>query len=174
MLSKEDREYLLQLARKSIKDYFEGKETTSDRKFGKKGVFVTLNEDGRLRGCIGFVSPIYDLSEGVIKAARAAAFGDPRFPPLSKEELDKIKIEISVLSEPRPIKPEDVIIGKHGLIIEYNGYSGLLLPQVAVEWNMNREEFLDAVCEKAGLPPGFWKSKGVKLYAFEAEVFGEG
>jgi len=138
------------------------------------GVFVTLKEQGQLRGCIGYVLPRRPLFIATQWAALAAAFNDPRFPPLSEEELDKIHIEISVLSPPWPLDdPEKVEVGKHGLIIMKGEHSGLLLPQVPVEEGWDREEFLRGVCRKAGLPEDAWKDKDAKLFAFTANVFGE-
>jgi AmmeMemoRadiSam system protein A len=137
-----------------------------------RGAFTTLHRNGALRGCIGFIEPLYPLWETVQETARSAAFNDPRFPPLTIDELPEIQLELSVMSPVRPIAAEDVIVGRHGLIISHLGRRGLLLPQVAREWDWDREIFLSQTCVKAGLPPDAWKN-GAKLEAFTAEVFSE-
>jgi AmmeMemoRadiSam system protein A len=137
-----------------------------------RGAFTTLHHFGALRGCIGFIEPLYPLWETVQHTARAAAFDDPRFPPLTREELPNTELELSVMSLPRPIAPENVIVGVHGLIVSQYGRRGLLLPQVAPEWGWDRETFLSQTCVKAGLPPDAWR-KGATIEAFTAEVFGE-
>jgi uncharacterized protein (TIGR00296 family) len=145
------------------------------------GVFVTINTypDLELRGCIGFPYPIKPLGEGVIQAAIYAATEDFRFDPLTTSDLNKVVFEVSVLSEPELLKckPSDreknIIIPKHGLIINYGGYSGLLLPQVALEYRMNQKQFLEAVCQKAGLPKEMYTSPSAKIYTFEALIFQE-
>ncbi len=171
------REFLLKIARKAIEDpNFIPKEIPEEAK-EKRGVFVTITKNGKLRGCIGFPLPVYPLWEGIIKAARAAAYNDPRFPPLDPSEFKDIKIEISILTVPKELKgdpkdfPKKVKIGKDGLIVKYDGYSGLLLPQVATEFGLNSKEFLDETCLKAGLPPGCWKY--AKVYKFQAEIISE-
>jgi len=165
-------EKLVRLARKAIECHFKGEELKV--KGGEPmGVFVTLLKHGELRGCIGFPQPILPLYEGVVEAAKAAAFKDPRFLPLEKEELDEITIEVSVLTKPEPIKPEEVKVGKHGLIVKKGFFSGLLLPQVPLEWGWDREEFLSQTCVKAGLSPLAWRGEDVELYAFTAEIFKE-
>lgn len=149
-----------------------------------RGVFVTLNTLGsgpdKLRGCIGFPYPVKPLGEAVREAAIAAATEDPRFPPVSKTELDNIVIEVSVLTPPRQItakRPQDlpsmVKIGEDGLIVSRFGQSGLLLPQVATEFGMDAMEFLSQTCMKAGLPPDSWLEGGTEVQAFQAEIFGE-
>ncbi len=171
------REFLLKIARKAIEDLEYIPKKIPKKAQEKKGVFVTITENGELRGCIGFVYPIYPLWKGVILAAREAAYNDPRFPPLRKEEINKIKIEISILTEPQKIEgdpsnfPNKIKIGKDGLIVKYDGYSGLLLPQVATEFGFNSKEFLDETCVKAGLPPGCWKYS--EVYKFQAEIISE-
>ena len=177
MLEEKDKILLLKIARKSIENYFSiGKEYVPELqgKIAEPGrAFVTLKEYGNLRGCIGYVEPIYPLGLTVSKAAVAAAFSDPRFPPLSRDELESIDIEISVLTEPREINnPEEVEVGKHGIIIEKGLQRGLLLPQVPVEYGWGLEEFLTNGCLKAGLDPNCWR-RDAKIYVFEAEVFSE-
>ncbi|MFH1212115.1 MAG: AmmeMemoRadiSam system protein A [Candidatus Woesearchaeota archaeon] len=177
------KETLLRIARQAIRDEFAGRDTDliALQSYDlKKGVFVTLKKAGELRGCIGYPLPVMKLSEALVLAARSAAFKDPRFPPLKKEELPFIKIEISVLTVPEIIKvknplayPEKIEIGIHGLLIEKGHNSGLLLPQVAVEQEASPQEFLMMLCQKAGLPANAWKSSDVKIYSFEAEIIGE-
>lgn len=138
------------------------------------GAFVTLTEHDLLRGCIGYIFSDQPLFETICDASVQAAIHDPRFPPLSKSEIPKIKIEISVLSLPFMLNSYDeIIIGKHGLILEENGARGLLLPQVPVEHKMNRDQYLDAICQKSGLPKKYWQTKEIKLKGFTAEVFSE-
>jgi AmmeMemoRadiSam system protein A len=185
MINSEDRKKLLKLARESIKSAFENKEPKVDNniknKFSdKRGVFVTLQENEELRGCIGFPRPYYPLWQGIIFAARSAAFEDPRFFPLKKEEFDRIKIEISVLTVPELIKVKNseeylnkIKIGEDGLIIESDYGSGLLLPQVFTEYNCTPEQALIMLCQKAMLPINAWKDLRNKIYKFQAEVFSE-
>lgn len=183
-------EFLVKLARKSIEEYLKsGKiikppKDTPEELWEKMGVFVTLNRHGvpkqtALRGCIGFPSPTYPLVEATIKAAIYAAVEDPRFPPVSLDEMDNIIIEVSVLTPPEPIegppeeRPKKIKVGRDGLIIEKGFYSGLLLPQVPIEWGWDEEEFLAETCWKAGLPPDCWLDPDTKVYKFTAEIFEE-
>ena len=147
-----------------------------------RGVFVTLHTypAEELRGCIGFVRPDHPLIDATALAARLAGLEDSRFPPMTSAELPSIIFEVSALTVPAPIKAKDeagrlraVKIGQDGLIIQYGGASGLLLPQVALEWNFTSQEFLEAVCEKAGLPKDMWKSPSATLWTFSAEIFAE-
>jgi len=178
-LRPEQRARLLEMARESIAcllDYGFAPlyKVTDEELLHLSGAFVTLKEEGRLRGCIGYILPRRPLYLAVQSAALAAAFQDPRFPPLAREELDKVEIEISVLSPLHRLDdPEKLEVGKHGIMIVKGGASGLLLPQVAVEEGWDREEFLRGVCHKAGLPEDAWKDKDAELYVFTAEVFGE-
>jgi AmmeMemoRadiSam system protein A len=179
-LSEATRRDLLELSRRALATHFSGgapPRLSSDRAeaFGQpRGLFVTLRLRGELRGCIGTLAPDGDLSRMVPKFALRAAFGDPRFPPLSATELDDIDIEISVLTAPAPLEnPEALEIGRDGLILEARGRSGLLLPQVATEWGFDRERFLAEVCRKAGLPPDAWRDRDAGLWVFQAEVFRE-
>lgn len=136
------------------------------------GAFVTLNKDGHLRGCIGNVQGTGPLYKTIWKMARAAAFEDPRFPPLTFSEFDELKIEISILS---PISVcedvEKIKIGRHGLIMQRGSQSGLLLPQVAVDWKWDRAQFLAQTCQKAGMEPSAWQDPATNILWFEAEVF---
>ncbi|HTW55258.1 MAG TPA: TIGR00296 family protein [Thermoplasmata archaeon] len=147
-----------------------------------RGVFVTIlrHPSGALRGCIGYPLPVLPLGDAVERAAVAAAIDDPRFRPVRAEELDRLVLDVSILTVPEPIAENDparrvaaVEVGRHGLIVEGRGTSGLLLPQVAVEQRWSAEEFLDGTCEKAGLPPGAWRLPGVRLERFEATIFRE-
>jgi AmmeMemoRadiSam system protein A len=137
------------------------------------GAFVTIRKKGQLRGCIGYPEPERPLLDVVEHCAVSAAISDPRFPPLTAAEWDDVDLELSVLG---PIEPVDhiseVVIGRDGLIVEFGRRRGLLLPQVAVEWKWNAEEFAAQTCIKAGLPPDAWQ-KGAKLFKFEAEVFSD-
>lgn len=169
---------VITLAKEAIATEFSGKKMRlpDDKAFQeKRGVFVTLTKDGQLRGCIGFPYPTKPLGEAIFLAARSAAFSDPRFPPLNEKEFIEVKVEVSILSVPketRPI-PENIEIGKDGLMCEYEGLGGLLLPQVAVEHKLNAEKFLRALCEKAGLPLDAWKEPGFKLWKFQAKILKE-
>ena len=175
------RRDLLALARGSLEAFFRGEPPPrlgSDRSesFGEpRAIFVTLRQRGELRGCIGTLAPEGDLSRSVPRFALKAAFEDPRFPPLSPEELAACRIEISVLTAPVAVgDPAEIEVGRDGLIIEARGRRGLLLPQVATEWGFDRDRFLEEVSRKAGLPPGAWRDPGATLWRFQAEVFEEG
>ena len=178
-LSPEARRQLLDLARGTLVAHFRGEEPprlASDRAetFGEpRALFVTLRMGGRLRGCIGTLAPEGDLGRTIPRFALRAAFEDPRFPGLTAAELPACTIEISVLTAPRPVeRPDDIVVGRDGLIIELGGRRGLLLPQVATEWRWDREAFLAHTCQKAGLPKDAWRT-GATLWRFDAEVFGE-
>lgn len=136
------------------------------------GAFVTLTLEGNLRGCIGNVLGSGPLYQTVWNMARSAAFEDPRFPPVAQREFDALKVEISILGPVEPCPdPAEVEVGRHGLIMSRGGRSGLLLPQVPVEWGWNREQFLAQTCRKAGLPESAWRDPGTQIFWFEAEVF---
>jgi len=178
-LSKEEKKILLSAARESIKAEFgEGKVNPVDYTVHPElklelGTFVTLKINNNLRGCIGYIVGYQPLFDAVVEAAKHSAFKDPRFPQLTKEELAKIKIEISVLSPFQPIKSYDEIeIGKHGLLLDEAG-KAVLLPQVASEHNYNRAQFLTALCHKAGLYGEYWKERILKIKVFTALVFDE-
>jgi AmmeMemoRadiSam system protein A len=179
-LTEKDKITLLTAARNSIKSVFsedyppkEDYESYANLKISS-GSFVTLRINGNLRGCIGYIISKFPLVETVCDAARQAAFNDPRFPPLVSDELDKIKIEISVLTTPVKINSYDEIkLGVHGLLLEEGFNRSVLLPQVAVENNYSLDNFLSALCEKAGLYHEYWKLKKVNLKTFEAIVFSE-
>jgi AmmeMemoRadiSam system protein A len=174
--SAEERTQLLWLAHESILSALEAREIPLDpptSHFAEpRGAFTTLYLHERLRGCVGYVLPVSSVYRAVADTARAAAFEDPRFDPLTPEETHDLKIELSILSPPQPIRPEDIEIGRHGLLISMAGFRGLLLPQVPIEHHWDRETFLDQTCRKAGLPPDAWR-KGAIIEGFMAEVFGE-
>lgn len=128
---------------------------------------------GELRGCIGRLTGDEALVNTVIKMAKSAAFHDPRFSPVTKEELDNIHLEITVLSPMLPVNPQDVEVGKDGLFTEFMGRHGVLLPQVPVEYGWNRTEFLNHLCLKAGLPADTWENYKISLYKFHGIIFGE-
>jgi AmmeMemoRadiSam system protein A len=183
MINQEDKTSLIKLARDSIETYFSRKEPSMEKvkKFSEKqGVFVTLTKNKKLRGCIGYPEPYLPLNEAIKSAARTAAFEDPRFLPVQKDELDDIKIEISVLTIPELIlvkKPEEYLkkikIGEDGLIIRGLFRSGLLLPQVFVEYKANPKIALQMLCEKAGMNQTAWQEPNNKIYKFQAEIFHE-
>jgi AmmeMemoRadiSam system protein A len=175
-LSPGTRRALLDLARRSIAAHVAGEpEPSAEGPAAPQGAFVSLKtrDRGRLRGCIGHVDGDQPLAETVRRVAVAAAVEDPRFPPVSADELDSLRLEISVLSPLEPIRPEDVEVGRHGLLLRCQGRSGLLLPQVPVAQGWDREEFLDHTCRKAGLPPGTWRRADCTLLGFTATVFAE-
>jgi len=187
MLSLDQGFRLISLARKAIESQFSEQELDFEEEkklFNRKqGVFVTLNKypSKELRGCIGFPYPIKSLAEAVVESAQSAAFNDPRFMPLEKQELDKIVIEISILTVPEQIKVrksrEDILkeikIGKHGLIIQLSHFSGLLLPQVPIEQKWNVLQFIEGTCIKAGLPQNAWLNPQCKVFKFQAQIFSE-
>jgi AmmeMemoRadiSam system protein A len=140
----------------------------------KRGVFVTLHARGRLRGCIGVIETVEPLAESIARCAAGAALHDPRFSPVRVEELPELRIEISLLSPLEPILPEKIEIGKHGLLISQSSKRGLLLPQVAVEHKLAREQFLEETCRKAGLSAGAWQEPESRILGFTCEVFREG
>lgn len=185
-LNDKDGQELIVLARESIHSYFSKKDLLITDEIKKKysekqGVFVTLNLDGNLRGCIGFPEPVYQLYKAVSEAAMSAAFNDPRFNALTKEEFDRIKIELSVLTVPEMIKSnpspleylDKIKIGEDGLIIKSEHGSGLLLPQVFPEYNCDSNKALEMTCEKAGLDKDAWKNLNNKIFKFQAHIFKE-
>ena len=190
-LTDEEGVFLVKLARRAVEEYLKyGKiikppENTPKKLVEKCGVFVTINKveangTKSLRGCIGFPYPTTPLVKAVIQSAISSATEDPRFPPLSVEELNNVVFEVSVLTPPEIIKvgkpsdyPKAIKVGRDGLIIEKGFFKGLLLPQVPVEWGWNEEEFLCQCCIKAGLPPDCWLMEGTKVYKFQAIIFHE-
>lgn len=179
MLTAAERERLLEAARAAIEGRLARRRPSGPPPEGSLarpcGAFVSLHRrrDHELRGCIGRLVVRETLLETVREMAVAAATQDPRFEPVRAAELEGLAIEISVLEPPCPIQPEQVAVGRHGLIVRHGGHSGLLLPQVAVEHGWERERFLAMTCRKAGLPEDTWRRGDCELLGFEAEVFGE-
>ena len=132
-------------------------------------VFVTLRRAGRLCGCIGLVRPTMSLWNATAHAARAAALDDPRFEVLPAEAVQELDLEVSILSEMEPIDPEQIVVGEHGLVLRWRGYSGLLLPQVAQEHGLDRDGFLRALCRKAGVEPDTWSRAEAQLEGFTVQ-----
>lgn len=176
-LTDEEKETLRRIAWEAIKSRLEERpmrdiEIRSPRLKEKRGAFVTLHKNGQLRGCIGYLEPIKPLYITIKEVAQAAAFSDPRFMPLKKDELDQINIEISVLTPLQRIHDiNEIEIGKHGIYVKRGLYSGVLLPQVATEQGWGRLTFLEHTCLKAGLPPDEWRKSDTEIYIFSAEIF---
>jgi uncharacterized protein len=178
-LTNEDKRTLLKIARSAIRSAL-GAKPTQDKIVKSEvlkrhsGVFVTLRMGEQLRGCIGYVEPIFPLIQATQDAAVKAAMEDPRFMPLSLSEFANITIEISVLSPLTELIDKTTIeIGKHGLVIDSGFKRGLLLPQVAVEYGWDQQQFLKHTAIKAGLPPDAWNRKEVKLFTFTVDKFEE-
>lgn len=165
---------ILESARKGIRDAVQGNWNSPAKDEGPEiGVFVTINEEMHLRGCIGFPEAANGIFYQTYLAARYAATEDPRFPPLNENELEKIDIEITLLSPLKQIDPakwKDFRRGLHGLMIRKGFYSGLLLPQVAEEYNFGWEEFLEETCVKAGLPPRSYLDRDSRVYVFSGRI----
>jgi len=177
-LSDGDRLTLLALARKAILETvsssnFLDVSLVTGRLAEPQAAFVTLRWNGKLRGCIGQPDAAHGLAETVVQCAITAALRDPRFGPLRTEEIDALEIEISVISELRPVRPEEIELGTHGIAVTGGGKRGLLLPQVALERNWSVTQFLEATCRKAGLQANAWREPDTKLLAFTAEVFSD-
>jgi len=178
-LTDADRAVLLDLAKRSIRAAVTGcppprPSDASPHLLEPRGAFVTIHRGEDLRGCIGQLYAVRSLADTVISMARAAATGDPRFEPMCPDELDDAQIEISVLSPLRPVvAPEEIVVGRHGIMITGRGRRGVLLPQVATEHGWDRETFLSHTCLKAGLPPNAWRDCDVEIEAFTADVFGD-
>ncbi len=189
-LTDEEGSFLVKLARAAIAEYLQNgrkldpPKDTPEKLRTKCGVFVTLNkvvEGGReLRGCIGYPEAILPLVEATLDSAINSAFHDPRFHPLTNRELDRILVEVSVLTPSQPLDaknskdyPRHIKIGEDGLVVERGWCKGLLLPQVPVEWQWDEGEFLSNCCMKAGLPPDSWLLNGTKVYKFQAIIFTE-
>jgi len=174
--STDERSLLLRLAHDSILFAIARREITlhppTAHLAEHRGAFTSLYLRDELRGCVGYALPVTSVYRAVAETARAAAFEDTRFQPVTREEAAELNIELSILSPPRPIQADLIEIGRHGLLISMSGLRGLLLPQVPVEHNWDRITFLEQTCRKAGLPPDAWKN-GAKIEAFTAEVFGE-
>lgn len=171
-----ERRILLRIAHESILAAFSDQALPdvppSPRLADPRGVFTTLYLHGDLRGCVGYAMPVAPLYRAVAETARAAAFEDTRFWPVTPEEARQLQVSLSVLSRLSPIHPDEVEVGRHGLVVSLRSNRGLLLPQVPVECDWDRETFLEQTCRKAGLRPDAWR-KGATLEAFTAEVFGD-
>lgn len=187
MLTDVEGKDAVKLARKTIESFLSEERLPEPQELGfelspvfgeKRGVFVTLTESGLLRGCIGHPFPDSRLEDAIMDSAISAATRDPRFPPVREDELDEIVVEVTILTPPEKINapaeelPERVEIGKHGLIVKQGYCQGLLLPQVAPEYNMDSIEFLGHTCLKAGLSPDAWL-KGAEVSCFEGQIFKE-
>ena len=187
LLDLERGTFLVKLARAAVEEYLRSgvkieppPETPPDL-YEKRGVFVTLKTypQRELRGCIGYPEPIMPLVLATIDAAISAATRDPRFYPVGVEELPKLLFEVTVLTPPQPIEvpleelPKAIKVGRDGLIVRCGYASGLLLPQVPVEWGWNEEEFLAQTCVKAGLPPNCWLDPRCQFYKFQGQIFTE-
>lgn len=179
MISENHQNIILKIARNAIESLYY--DNIPDVSIGnanilneQRGVFVTLKKQGELRGCIGYIISEDPLYETLKETAKMAASQDTRFPKVAESELDQITIELSILSLPENISDyEEIVVGKHGLIVtEFSG-SGVLLPQVAVNNNYSREEFLSAVCKKAGLPADLWEKRMLKIKIFTADIIEE-
>jgi len=185
MIPLAEGEKLLELAKESVRTYFSNQEPNVDKilreKYSEKqGVFVTLHKQDKLRGCIGFPEPVMPLVEAIIHSARSAAFQDPRFSSVQKEEVKEIIFEISILSVPKKIEvktPEEYLdkikIGRDGLIIRSHAGAGLLLPQVFTEYKCTPEEALQMTCQKAMMPTDAWKDLSNDILSFSAQIFEE-
>jgi AmmeMemoRadiSam system protein A len=174
--SPEERTILLLLAHDSICFALEKRDISFDSPTAHlaepHGAFTSLYLRGELRGCVGYVLPTSSVYRAVAETARAAAFDDNRFPPVTQDEAAHLEIELSILTPPLPIRAEEIEIGRHGLLISQHGRRGLLLPQVSLEHKWDRTTFLEQTCRKAGLPLDAWQ-KGASVEAFTAEIFGD-
>ena len=184
MLTVDEGRIAVRLARRALDHYMETKEALAPEGLPpvfsqKRGVFVTLHEDDDLRGCIGYPQPVLPLGRAIVDSAINAGFRDPRFPGLRPGELKRIELEVTVLTKPEaytgPKKnlPERVQVGRDGLIVSKGPFTGLLLPQVAVEWGFDSLEFLGQTCVKAGLPVDAWLDEDTLVEHFEAQIFAE-
>ena len=185
MLTEEEGKTGLRLARAAIENYLTDNmriKAPDDLPASfeeNRGVFVTLNKYGNLRGCIGYPYPVFKLRDAIIDAAISAAVGDPRFPPVTRREFEDVTLELTILTMPQVLKaqpkdlPKQIEVGRHGLIIKKGMYQGLLLPQVATEYNWSAEEFLCQTCWKACLPPDAWLEEDTEVSTFEGQIFTE-
>ena len=177
-LSEADRRAALQLAREAVVEAVSHRQLPAvishQGIFAEyRGVFVTLHVHQRLQGCIGVVEAKEPLGDAIIRCAASAATQDPRFAPMKPEQLRELSIEISLLSPIEPIVPESIEIGRHGLLVLLRAHRGLLLPQVAIELRLSREQFLEETCRKAGLPREAWRDPEARIFAFTCEVFSD-
>ncbi len=177
MLTADERRRLLEIAREAIRARVRGQPYSPPAIEGalaeRAGAFVTVHRGDELRGCIGYVERDRRLVDVVARSAAAAVSEDPRFLPVTEEELPALRVEISVLGPLEPVeRVETIEVGRHGLLIEDGWRRGLLLPQVATEWGWDRETFLDHTCLKAGLPQDAWR-RGARIFRFEADIIRE-
>ena len=178
LLTEVQRRTLLQLAREAVEAQVTGAAPPAPPRMpfpDASGTFVTVKTHGELRGCLGTLESRDGLAHDVARCAADAASQDPRFAPVSAAELPAIAIDVSVLGPLEsidPLRPDAVIVGRHGLVVEQGRRRGLLLPQVATEWRWTAEQFLGQTCLKAGLPRDAWQH-GAQVFRFEADVFGE-
>jgi AmmeMemoRadiSam system protein A len=178
-LTELEQKSLLGIARSTIESYVRTGKIPEARPLTpklseKRGAFVTLHERGQLRGCIGYIEAVKPLYQAVSNMAVAASTEDPRFPPVEPAELDKIEVEITVLSQMRQVpSPDSVVVGRHGVVIKKDTCSAVFLPQVPVEMGWDRNTYLSELCGKAILPRDAWKSPDAKLFVFTGQVFGE-
>jgi AmmeMemoRadiSam system protein A len=177
-LTSDEKRYLLALARTAMEAELCGASAPAGVDAPRSldvhaGAFVSLHIGDDLRGCVGYIEPAWPLPLTIARAG-AAVTHDDRFPRLRPPELPRVCVEVSVLSPPAPLLAAAVEVGVHGLILSCAGRSGLLLPQVPVEWGWDRETFLDQLCRKAGLPAGTWRERAAELRGFTADRFAEG
>jgi len=185
-ISNYDGEILVKTSRAAVTEYLKTtKKIILQDEFKSKfsynsGVFVTLNKEENLRGCIGFPTPVKKLYQSLVEAAIASATDDPRFSPVQYQELNDISFEVTILTPPEEVKvtnPHDYLgkirVGRDGLIVKWEFGSGLLLPQVPIEYGWTEEEFLNHACEKAGAQPDCWKEESTMILRFEGIVFRE-
>jgi uncharacterized protein (TIGR00296 family) len=184
VLSEEEGKLAVRIARRSIEIHLAARPMSEIPDippvfYENRGVFVTLKRDGDLRGCIGIPYPVMPLAKALEQAAIASATEDPRFMPVSADELGGIGIEVTVMTPPEPLlgppadRPSRIEAGRHGLIVSGRGRSGLLLPQVATEYGWDERTFLDHTCMKAGLPSGCWERSEIEVKTFEGQIFHE-
>ena len=184
MLTLDEGKMAVRLAREALTLYVEKKKNLEPVGLPpvfdeNRGVFVTLHEDGALRGCIGYPQPVMPLGRAIVDSAINAGTRDPRFPGIKSGEQKRIELEVTILTKPEPYRepkkllPTLVRVGMDGLIISKGPFSGLLLPQVAMEWGFDSLEFLSQTCVKAGLPPDAWLDEETEVQHFEAQIFAE-
>lgn len=176
MFAADDQQRLLTLARRSLEAHVRRAPSPAPDVRApldeRRGAFVSIHRGPDLRGCLGRITPDWPVGRVVAHLAEAVSDSDPRFSPVTVTELDELLIEISVLTPERPATPDEIEVGRHGLIVEGDGRRGLLLPQVAVEHEWDARTFLQHTCMKAGLPRDAWEH-GASIFVFEAQVFGE-
>jgi len=188
-MDSKEGEKLVRFARETVENYLNGRSRDELLRRAEEelsefreptGVFVTINIQRELRGCIGYPEPVYPLNDALVLSAIAAATEDPRFLPIDTEDLERVTFEITILTNPQKIECETpgelvqlIEVGRDGLIAEKGQYRGLLLPQVPAEWGWDAEEFLSQTCRKAGMPKNEWRKNTVTFYKFQGEIFRE-